>query len=112
MKLELHDDYFPQEAQDRDWLPIVGARGWVVLTADGRIRYRGLETGALMRAAVRCFVLSGIGAGHPQLAVNFLQALPRVEELLAEQPGPFIAKVYRGGEIKIWLDEATWRSGA
>jgi hypothetical protein len=89
---------------------VVGAKGWAVLTADGRIRYRGLETEALMRAEVRCFVLAGIGAGHPQLAVNFLQALPRIEALLAEHPGPFIAKVYRGGEVKIWLDLAAWQA--
>lgn len=88
----------------------MGTKGWVVLTADGRIRYRGLETEALMRAGVRCFVLAGIGAGHPQLAINLLQALPGVEALLAEQPGPFIAKVYRAGEIKIWLDYASWKA--
>ena len=82
----------------------------MVLTADGRIRYRGLETEALMRAEVRCFVLSGVGTGHAQLAANFLQALPRVEELLRERQEPFIAKVYRGGEVKIWLDLASWRT--
>lgn len=58
LRIELHDDHFPQETRDKDWLPVVGRRGWVVLTADVRIRYRGIEIDALMRAGVRCFALT------------------------------------------------------
>lgn len=80
-----------------------------MLTADGRIRYRGIETEALMGAAVRCFVLVGLGSGHAQLARNLLQALPRIERFLEEHPGAFIAKIYRDGIVQMGLDGATWR---
>jgi hypothetical protein len=31
--VELHDDHFRQDARDEEWIPVVGARGWVVLRA-------------------------------------------------------------------------------
>ena len=110
LRVELHDDHFAQNTLDPEWLPVVGAKRWVVLTADGRIRYRGLETEALMGAGVRCFVLVGLAAGHSQLAKNFLLALPKIDKLLTEHHGPFIAKVYRDGVVEMGLDVPTWRS--
>jgi len=41
LRIELHDDHFPQDTPDPTWLPVVGAKKWIVLTSDGRIRYRG-----------------------------------------------------------------------
>lgn len=87
---------------------MAGARQWVVLTADARIRYRGIETDALMGAGVRCFLLVGLGAGHPQLARNLVQALPRIESFLREHSGPFIAKIYRDGAVELVLDRSSW----
>jgi hypothetical protein len=55
LKIEVHDDHFPPDAKDEDWLQIVGARGWIVLTSDRRIRYRVLELAALKASGVRAF---------------------------------------------------------
>lgn len=38
LQVEIHDDHFARDAEDRDWLRVVGARGWVVLTKDQRLR--------------------------------------------------------------------------
>lgn len=40
VQVEIHDDHFPQNDPDEDWISEVGKRGWVVLTKDDRIRYR------------------------------------------------------------------------
>ena len=56
--VEVHDDHFPAGAKDNEWLPAVGEKGWVVLTKDQRIRYRGLELKALEEAQVKAFVLT------------------------------------------------------
>ena len=42
-KVEVHDDHFPVGALDVEWLPIVGERGWLILTKDGAIGRRLLE---------------------------------------------------------------------
>lgn len=38
--VEVHDDHFERDAEDRVWLHAVGARGWVILTKDQKLRYR------------------------------------------------------------------------
>ena len=32
--VEIHDDHFPQAAQDVTWMPEVGKRGWIELEED------------------------------------------------------------------------------
>jgi hypothetical protein len=45
--VEIHDDHFARDEEDRVWLQRVGEWGWVVLTKDQRLRYRPLEIAAL-----------------------------------------------------------------
>src|SRR5450759_5020528 len=59
LRVVLHDDEFEQGTPDQEWLPVVGARGWVVLTKDSRLRFRPLEKEALIAANVRVFVFTG-----------------------------------------------------
>jgi hypothetical protein len=42
LRVELHDDHFPQGTPDVVWLTEVGKRGWIVLTKDTRIRSCGV----------------------------------------------------------------------
>ena len=59
--VELHADHFEDDISDEGWLPVVGAKRWVVLTNDKRIRHRRIECQALLAAGIRAFVLT---AGH------------------------------------------------
>jgi hypothetical protein len=45
--VEIHDDHFARDEEDRVWLRTVSERNWVVLTKDQRLRYRPLEIEAL-----------------------------------------------------------------
>jgi PIN like domain len=38
--VELHDNHFPQDAQDQMWLPEAGKRGRIGLTKDKHLGYR------------------------------------------------------------------------
>lgn len=51
-QVKIHDDYFPSNAKDREWLPEVGKRGWIVLPKDRCIRYRTSERLAVLNAKV------------------------------------------------------------
>lgn len=80
--IRIHDDYFPQDAKDSIWLTEVGKRGWIVLTKDTRIRYRAIETKALLAAGVRAFVLTARGdLIGKEMADIFIMALPRMKKL-------------------------------
>jgi len=56
LTVEVHDDHFPQNAPDEDWLLEVGKRGWIVLTKDDRIRYRPAALEAYRSNKVRVFI--------------------------------------------------------
>src|SRR6266542_7140985 len=57
-RVEKHDDHFPQNAQDEEWIPEVAKRGWVILTKDKNIRRRVGEREAILLSVVLVFTLS------------------------------------------------------
>ena len=97
--VEVHDDHFPAGAKDNEWLAAVGEKGWVVLTKDQRIRYRGLELKALEEAQVKAFVLtSGNLQGHDMAAI-FVKALPAMQKYVINNDPPFIARLTSQGKV-------------
>ena len=98
--VEVHADHFPAAAPDADWLRVVGARGWIVLSKDKRIRYRRNETQALQTARVRAFFLaSSKNVTGPEMGEIFVRCLPAMKRLLAGTSPPFIAHVYKDGSV-------------
>lgn len=99
LKVEAHSDHFTPGAPDEVWLREAGDSGWVVLTADKRIRYRKSEKEALISAGVACFVLvSGNLTGELQYAV-IKKALPAILRHLSSNTAPFIAIIRRDGSV-------------
>jgi hypothetical protein len=98
--VEIHDDHFARDEEDRVWLRKVGDRGWVVLTKDKRIRYRPLEAAALAASNVRVFVLTAGNLRGIDIAAVFVTALPRIFNLLRSVPGPFLASVSQSGRVR------------
>jgi len=102
LRVEVHDDHFPQDALDSEWLTDAGERNWIVVTRDERIRYRVAERQAIRRANVRAFVLAAQGDLRAEmLAQNFLEALSKIRRIVEKQKPPFIAKISRSGEVSL-----------
>lgn len=74
-RVEVHDDYFAQDALDEVWLPAVGQKGWAVLTSDDRIRYRQAERSAAMAARVALFIFTGKRMRAAAIADALVRAL-------------------------------------
>lgn len=104
--VRVHDDYFPPNAKDEDWLPRVGREGWVVLTKDHRIRYRNLERAALMNAGVGAFILTSGDLSGEEMAKIFVKALPAVSRFLTKHRKPFIARLTRSGAVTMLFGKA------
>ena len=100
LTVELHDDHFPQNAHDEQWLTEVGKRGWFVITRDDRIRYRRLEAEAVRNAKVGLFVVVSKNLTGPQTAEVVLKAMSRLRRFISGHRRPFIAKIYRDGKIQ------------
>ena len=83
LNVEIHDDHFPQNATDPEWLTAAGKKNWIVVTRDERIRYRVAERQAIRRAKVRAFVLAAQGDLRAEmLAEIFLKALPKIRRVV------------------------------
>ena len=121
--LHLHQDHFPQDALDVEWLPQAAARGWIIISPDIRIGRDRLEVDAIMTSGAIVFCLSGGHCPAEEQAANFLRCLPQIERLALSVPSPFIAKVYRPSpddpgdtrtrrvEVKLTLQEWERRRG-
>jgi predicted nuclease of predicted toxin-antitoxin system len=107
ISVEIHDDHFDKGAQDVDWLPDVGRRGWIVLTKDARIGKRPLEKIAVASTGIRMFTLASQNLSGADMAEIFLKSIISMQELIRKHPAPFIAKVYRNGRIDMWIDSQT-----
>ena len=101
LRVDIHDEHFARDEEDRVWLQTVGERGWVVLTKDQRLRYRPLEIAALRASNARVFVLTAGNLRGIEIATVFLAALPRICEVLHSMPGPFVARVSQSGRVTI-----------
>jgi hypothetical protein len=103
--VEVHDDHFPQDADDVTWLRAVGARGWAVLTKDERIRRRETERRALTGACVAAFLLTAGDVKGASAGRAFVAALQRMRRILAKYDRPLIATVTAMGAVKVLLGE-------
>lgn len=97
--VEVHDAHFSQNALDTDWLPAVAGKGWIVLTADKRIAHRKLEKLAVEQSKARVFVLVSGNMSGSDMAELFLKAINSIKRFISQNPGPFIAKVYKDGSV-------------
>jgi len=94
LSVVLHDDLFPPDTPDEDWLPHVSAQGWVVLTLDTRLRYTEVEKETILRYRTRVILLpKNRGKGWLlALAEEFSQAQPKVTRFLEKNPPPLVAR--------------------
>jgi predicted nuclease of predicted toxin-antitoxin system len=99
LTVEIHDDHFARDEEDRVWLRETGSRGWVVLTKDRRLRYRPLEISALRSSRARVFILVAGNLRGSEIALVLTTAVPKMLKLLAARPGPFVARITKSGQI-------------
>lgn len=96
-RVEVHDDHFPENATDVDWITGAGQRDWIVLSKDEQIRRDPLERDAIKQARVKAFFLTQQGLSGPEMGEIFVRALPGMVRRATRQPGPFIFTVSRSG---------------
>jgi hypothetical protein len=93
-------DHYPNDASDvpdEEWIAEGCSRGWVLLTKDKRIRYRAEELEALEEGHLFCLVSGNMDIDAMTQA--FLDALPKIERVVGEEPVG-VWHVYRDGKIK------------
>lgn len=99
--VEQHNSHFPRRTEDVYWLPYVGRRNWVVVTADKKIKRRPFERETLINAGVRSFVLGSGNLGVEAIIAILTAAMPAMLRLIAKQAPPFIARISQTAEIEL-----------
>jgi hypothetical protein len=99
--VEVHDDHFAPDTPDIAWLGEVGARGWIVLTKDSRIRRHPLEFQSLLAANVAAFMLTATDLTGADMGRILVTAMPRLTTLVRSRARPFIATISRQGQVAI-----------
>jgi predicted nuclease of predicted toxin-antitoxin system len=99
--VEIHDDHFKRDEEDRVWLAEVSKRSWVIFTKDQRLRYRPLEISALRESGARVFVLTAGNLKGSEIAATFKAALPQIQRILARHTGPFIARISKEARVTV-----------
>ncbi len=108
LTVERHHALFPPDGSDEQWLEHCGRNGRIAITHNERIRYTPNELAAVVQHRVALLVVVG-KVPLADLARNFVNTLPRIEDFLDSHQPPYIAKVYRPptseltqGSIQLW----------
>lgn len=101
VRFERHLGHFDRGVPDETWLPLVGSKGWVLLTTDKRIRYSLLEKRALEQNSVREFVFTSGNMSGEDMAIVLALALAKMHRLCRKLKPPFVAAITRTGEVHL-----------
>ena len=96
-----HDDLFHHSTPDEEWIPIVGRRGWALLTKDERLRRNSVQRALLLGSGVRAFVFSEAQVTGAVIAAAYVRALPRMWRIARSHRAGFIAVVNRLGGVRV-----------
>jgi PIN like domain len=101
VRFERHLTHFSRGTLDESWLPLVGRNGWVLLTADKRIRYNLLEKRALDKNRVREFVFTSGNMSGQEMAEALEQGIRKMANMCSRIDPPFVAASTRSGEVHL-----------
>lgn len=82
-------------------MPFVGTNGWILLTADKRIRYNFLEKRALEENSVREFVFASGNLSGSEMAGALEMAVENMKKLCRKYDPPFVASISRRGDVHL-----------
>ena len=106
IKHERHGQHFSPGTQDADWLPLVGEKGWILITKDKRIRFNDLEKEAVFEYRVREFYFASGNHTGAEMAMMLIAALPEIIRLCGKHVPPFIASITKAGKVHLRLQQS------
>lgn len=95
------DEVFHQATPDEEWLREVGARGWIVISRDKKIRTRPGERREILESGVDCFILaSKKDMPKEDMVALIRRTLPEIERMFATTKRPFIFTIDSAGRFR------------
>jgi hypothetical protein len=91
---------FKHNAPDDEWLKIVGARGWIVLSYDARFHLDTPALAAIEQFKIGCFYLWGGQLPIWDKLGVLTRAFPKIRDKVNGRPKPFIFQVGAHGRVR------------
>jgi len=92
--------HFSGATQDSVWLPKIGKKGWVLITADKKIRRKPHERQALKDNRVGAFVFSVTGLDHCEWIRLTVRRWSEIKNFASKTTPPYIYRVPSRGKIE------------
>ena len=93
---------FDRDADDDAWLPVVGEKGWVVISQDRKFHEQATERAAIKTYSIRCFYLPCASQTRWHTLCNFVRSHERMIALAEREPAPFIFEL-KGDGYAAWI---------
>jgi predicted nuclease of predicted toxin-antitoxin system len=104
LNVERHDDHFPQNATDIEWLAKCGENNWVIISGDKNIKRNNVEKTVLLNSCVAAFFFTSGEITKEKQVEIISKGLKRIANILASQKKPFIARLDKEGKVEIWIN--------
>ena len=101
VNVEVKTDHFAPDTEDVNWLPVVGKKGWIILTKDKQLHHNYLELVRLLQSGTASFILTSGNLTGAEMANAYTRALPDIKKMLVKFSPPFVATVSKQGEVRI-----------
>ena len=92
-------DILERGAKDEVWLRKAGSAGYVIITKDGRIRFRPNERAALIESGAVAFAVGN--APGSAMAEKLVRAMPTIRRVLRGQKPPLFGTVLDDGSVSL-----------
>jgi hypothetical protein len=99
--LELYSTHFPRGTQDEVWLPVVGQKGWILLTQDKGIKRRKNELMALRQHGVRAFIITAKGLRGEEIGDLIVNVMAKILRILKKTHPPLIATINQNSVVEL-----------
>lgn len=100
----IHDDLFPQDADDEVWLTACGDKKWVAITKD-RLKENPTEREAIKNSGAVVFRVSAAGRKGSELAALVASAMPLVLRVIRRYRPPILATITASGAVRVLLGD-------
>ncbi len=104
LQIEYHQEHFPHDMPDDDWLPLVGKWGWTVIGQDYSYHLKSPEVQAIIDFKVGAFYLWGSEAPRWETMRAFARGYDNILKRAAVTPTPFVFRIEKhGGATELYV---------